>query len=70
MKKRFIDLTDLFKELNKKNITYCVLRNFHDLPKVYLGQDVDFYVLFEHKNQFFEKSIFLGESTFFWNEFH
>lgn len=54
MKKNFIDLTNLFKELNKKNVTYCVLRNFDDLPRVYLGQDVDLYVSIDHKNLFFE----------------
>ena len=39
-----VGLEDFFKELNKKNISYCVLRWFKDLPNIEDNEDVDLLV--------------------------
>ncbi len=39
-----IDLEDFFKELNHKNISYCILRWFENLPSIEENEDVDLLV--------------------------
>jgi len=47
-------LIDLFSTLNKKNIIYCVLRNFDTLPFDLLGSDIDLFVCQENFQKFHE----------------
>lgn len=44
-------LLQLFTELNKNKITYCVLRNYEKLPDE-IGHDVDIWVKREHEQKF------------------
>jgi thymidylate kinase len=37
-------LEDFFNQLNKENISYCVLRNYHSLPQSTGGSDLDIWV--------------------------
>ena len=39
-----ISLDKFFQELNNKNISYCILRWFENLPTVGNGEDVDLLV--------------------------
>jgi len=47
-----IFLSELFKELNKKEVKYCVLRNYEKLPD-WVDNDVDIWIQDEYKKIFF-----------------
>jgi len=46
-------LSKFFARLNKEKITYCILRNYEDLPEKF-GNDVDIWVKDEHGEKFYE----------------
>jgi len=46
-------LTRLFKRFNDEKLTYCVLRNYEELPEE-VGNDVDIWVKDEHRKRLYE----------------